>query len=176
VAAREPAPGGGAVAAVTVASAAGLVAMSARFAAQMPAADRLIARAEVLREEAADLADADAGAYGAVLDAYRRPRDAQRPAAIRAALEVAADVPLAIVERAHEVAEMGVRVLRDGNPNLRGDAVTAVLLADGAARSAAHLVELNVALGDLGPRRSDRAAAWCAELGGFAALAAEVGR
>ncbi|MGH3666526.1 MAG: cyclodeaminase/cyclohydrolase family protein, partial [Egibacteraceae bacterium] len=41
VAARQPAPGGGAVAGVTVAAAAGLVAMTARFSAALDDADDL---------------------------------------------------------------------------------------------------------------------------------------
>lgn len=173
MAGREPAPGGGAVAAVTLASAAALVAMAARFSPEMEGTEPLIARVECLRSEAVDLADEDARAYTAVLEAYRRPRDDDRPAAIRAALEAAADVPLAVVERAREVGGLGLRVRREGNPNLRGDAATGVLLADGAARSAAHLVELNVALGGLGDRRTHRTAAWCAELGGMAAAVTE---
>jgi methenyltetrahydrofolate cyclohydrolase len=170
VAAREPAPGGGAVAALTVASAAALVAMAARFSSEMEGVETVIARAERLRNEAIALADEDARCYTAVLEAYRRPRDAERPAAIVQALGVAADVPLAVIERARETGELGLRVRREGNPNLHGDAATAVLLADGAARSAAYLVEINVVLGDLGTGRTTQATAWCAELNGMAAV------
>lgn len=176
MAGREPAPGGGAVAAVTVGSAAGLVAMAARFSEEMKGAQDMIRRADRLRTEVGDLADEDARSYTAVLEAYQQPRDARRPEVIREALEAASDVPLAVVERACEVGELGLRVLREGNRNLRGDAVTAVLLADGAARSATQLVQLNVALGDLDTRRTDQAAIWCAELGAFAAAATEEAR
>jgi methenyltetrahydrofolate cyclohydrolase len=169
VAAREPAPGGGAVAALTVASAAALVAMAARFSPEMEGAETVITRADRLRDEAIALADEDARCYSAVLEAYRRPRDPERPAAIVQALGAAADVPLAVVERAREIGELGLLVRHQGNRNLHGDAASAVLLADGAARAAAYLVEINVQLGDLGTARTEQATAWRAELGGLAA-------
>ncbi len=76
LAARVPAPGGGGAAAVTGALAAGLVAMAARFSeAQLPAAADVAQQADRLRARAAGLADQDAAAYGAVLDAYKLPRD-----------------------------------------------------------------------------------------------------
>ena len=76
VASREPAPGGGATAAVTVALAAALTAMAARFSTEHLAdADELAGRADGLREEVVLLARADAAAYGRVLDAQRTPRD-----------------------------------------------------------------------------------------------------
>lgn len=170
---REPAPSGGAVAAITVASAAGLVAMAARFSPEMTGAEDMARRADALREQLGQLADEDARAYAGVLEAYRRERDARRSAAIRRALEGAADVPLAIAERAREVGELGVRVLQEGNRNLRGDAGTGVLLAHGAARSAVLLVRLNVLLGDLGPRRAEQAAMACDALGSSVAALSE---
>ena len=51
-----------------------------------------------------------------------------------------------------------MRVAEDGNPNLRGDAVTGAVLAAASARSAACLVDINVGLGGLDPELSRRAA------------------
>ncbi len=170
---REPAPSGGAVAAITLASAAGLVAMAARFSSEMTGAEDVARRADDLRAELVELADEDARAYAAVLEAYRRERDARRSAAIRQALEEAADVPLAVAERAREVGRLGIRVLQEGNRNLRGDAGTAVLLAHGAARSAVLLVRLNVSLGDLDERRAEQAAVACDALGSSLSAASE---
>jgi methenyltetrahydrofolate cyclohydrolase len=161
------------VAAITAASAAGLVAMAARFSPEMTGAEDVARHADGLRAELGQLADEDARAYAAVLEASRRERDAQRSAAIREALEGAADVPLAVAERAREVGQLGVRVLREGNRNLRGDAGTAVLLAHGAARSAALLVRLNVLLGDLDQRRAEQVVAACDALGSSVAEASE---
>ena len=136
VASREPAPGGGATAAVAVALAAALTAMAARFSTEHLAdADTLAGRADGLREEVVLLARADAAAYGRVLDAYRTPRDAEgtRCREIRDALTEAADVPLSIAGIGAEVAGLAARLAEEGNPNLRGDAVAATVLA-GAGR------------------------------------------
>ena len=162
-----PAPGGGGAAAVTCALAAGLVAMAARFSdAQLPAAADVAHQADQLRERATGLADQDAAAYQKVLDAYRRPAgggdDGERRQRIEAALHGAAAVPLEIAEIAAQVAGLAVRVAAGGNPNLRGDTVTAAHLAQASARSAAALVDINVALGRLSgdlPRRAADAVA-----------------
>jgi len=156
LAARTPTPGGGGAAAVTGAMAAGLVAMAARFSArQLPEAADLASRADELRRRAADLADLDAQAYTAVLEALRLPREAGQR---REALEGAALVPLEIAEIGARVGQLAVRVAEAGNPNLRGDAVTGAVLAAASARGAACLVDINVDLGGLEPELSRRAA------------------
>ena len=163
VAAREAAPGGGAVTAVTVAAAAGLTAMAARFSgSQIPASAEIAEQADELRHRAMRLAAEDADAYTAVLTAYALPREpdpARRTAQIRQALRGAAEVPADVAGVAAEAAVLGLRVAREGNPNLRGDAVTAILLAEAAARAAAGLVQVNAELGKLGPDLPDRAGA-----------------
>ncbi len=161
VAARSPAPGGGGAAALTGALAAGLAAMAARFSAGLPDAADLAARADRLRQRAAELVDEDAQAYGAVLDAFALPQDAaagERDRRIRDALERAAAVPLQMTEIAAQVAEMAARLAGAGNPNLRGDSVSAAILAEASARSAACLVDINVALGGLSNALSLQAA------------------
>jgi methenyltetrahydrofolate cyclohydrolase len=163
VAAREPAPGGGAAAAMTAALAAGLVAMAARFSdARLPSAADAARQADELRTRAAALADQDAAAYGAVLEAYRLPNDgdgAERRDRIAAALYRAATVPLEIAEIAAQAAGLAAGLAAGGNPNLRGDALAAAHLAEAAARSAAALVDINVGLGRLPGELSRRAAA-----------------
>lgn len=151
VAARVPAPGGGGAAAVTGALAAALIVMAARFStAQLPAAESIAGRADELRRQLAGLADEDAAAYQAVLDAYALPRDDPgRRQRIRDALHGAATVPLAIAELAAQAGGLAAEVAAQGNPNLRGDAVTAAHLAQASARSASALVEINVRLGSL---------------------------
>jgi formiminotetrahydrofolate cyclodeaminase len=150
VAARTSAPGGGAVAAVATAIAAALVEMAAQFSSKhWDDADAAAARARELRERAAPLAQADADAYEAVIAARGEPGYDE-------ALSRAADVPLAIVEAAADVAKLAAELAAQGNPNLRGDAVTAALLAEASARAAANLVEINLAERD-GDRRIDRA-------------------
>ncbi len=148
VGSAEPDPGGGAVCAVAVALSAALAGMAARFSEKhLDGSAELAARAEKLRERALPLAQADAEAYGRVISAYRMPREenpARRKREIREALSGAADVPLEIVEIGAEVADLASHLARSGNPNLKGDAVSAALLAEAAVRAAANLAEINL--------------------------------
>ena len=167
LAARTPTPGGGGAAAVTGAMAAGLVAMAARFSAtRLPGAGELADQAEELRRRLAQLADLDARAYAAVLEALRLPREAsEREAQRQEALLGAALVPLEIAGIGARVALMAARLAEAGNPNLRGDAMTGAVLAAASARSAACLVDINVELGGLDPGLSGRAAQAAADAG-----------
>lgn len=146
-AAATAAPGAGAAAALTVALAAGLTAMSAGLSRrQLPEAEELLERAAVLRERVTPLGERDAAAYGEVLRARGRPQDDPgRVEAVREALSAATDVPLEIAEVGMQVLELAEDVVRRGNPNLRGDAMTACLLAQAGVRAAAVLVGLNLA-------------------------------
>jgi len=156
-AARQPAPGGGSAAALTVALSAGLTAMAARFSVpQVGDAEELAIQADQLRHRAAALVDEDARAYQAVLDTRRGCGAGSNTA--REAVQYAAIVPLQICELAGEIATLAARLATDGNLNLRGDAITAALLAEAAARSAASLVQINIAAGAPDAGLSSRAA------------------
>jgi methenyltetrahydrofolate cyclohydrolase len=145
VASGRPAPGAGSVAAVAVALAAGLSGMAARLSAdQLADASGLADRADASRRRVAPLARADAEAYGRVLDAYRESDPETRKERLRDTLSGAADVPLAVAEIGNEVAGIAARLVEEGNPNLEGDAMTAVLLADAGVRAAAALAEINL--------------------------------
>ena len=80
LAARVPAPGGGATAALHAAQAAALVAMVARYSDSARYADHaeeiatVTATADRLRQNALGLADEDAAAFTAVTEAYRLPK------------------------------------------------------------------------------------------------------
>lgn len=166
VASDEPAPGGGAVAAVAVSLAAGLCAMSARLSTgQLSDAPELVERAERLRRRVAPLAQEDSTAYGRVLAAHRAPADGGDPEAHRErigeALSGAADVPLSVAEAGAEVATVAARLAREGNPNLRGDAI------------AATLVRINTAAGGISDDRPARADELVSEAVGAARRAAE---
>jgi len=97
---RSAAPAGGATAALNVAHAAALLAMSARFcdgpkrAEHAETVDLIVAEANRLRRAGTALMDADGESYGSVLAAYQLPKDteeerAARSAAISAALVTA---------------------------------------------------------------------------------------
>jgi formiminotetrahydrofolate cyclodeaminase len=148
LAAAEPAPSGGAAAALTCAFAAALVEMAASLTAPdgpLPLS-AVRERAAAIRSAATRLADQDAAAYGQVIEAWRTPRgDAGRDERLAGALSRAADIPLAIAERAAEAAELGAAVAHSGNPHLRGDALTGALLAEAATLATVRLVEINLA-------------------------------
>lgn len=164
VADRTPAPGGGGAAALATALAAALTAMASRFGDDAVSGD-----ADALRARVEPLADADAAAYGAFLTALRLPReDPDRRDAVAAARDGAVAVPAEIGTIARSVAELAAGLVRDGNPNLRGDAMAAVLLAAAATATTVELVAANVGAEHPEARAArDRA-------GATAALAAEL--
>ena len=152
LAAGTPAPAGGSAAALTVAQAAALCAKAARLSARQLTAERagqLTIEAERIRFQVAALIDADAVAYRAVIDQARHAaavgNTADSVGLLAQALSLAADVPMQVVEHAAQIAEIAAPLAAYGNPALRGDAVTAALLAQAGARSAATLVTVNLA-------------------------------
>ena len=156
VASDSPAPGGGSVAAIAVALAAGLAGMAARLSTgQLSDAPELADQADASRRRVAPLARADAESYGRVLEANREPED--RTSRVRDALSGAADVPLAVAETGSEVAAIASRLVKEGNPNLKGDAMAAVLLAGAGVRAAAKLVQINLSSANLDDDRLRRA-------------------
>ena len=166
MASDEPAPGGGAATAVAVALTAGLSGMSARPSADyLVYATELAERADRLRRRVAPLAQEDATAYGHVLAAYRN-QHAGAPVGlwerIRTALSAPPTCRWPIAEAGAEVA---ARLAREGNPNLRGEAVATALLAEAGVRAAAVLVEINTTAGDIFDDRIERAGEFVASAG-----------
>jgi len=161
LAAPTPAPAGGSAAALVVAQSAALAAMAARLSARQLAADRvehLFSEGEKIARAAASLIDTDAQAYQQVIEAYRVARAAAPDAtpttapAIAEALARAADVPMRLVELAAASARLGRELAAEGNQALRGDAITACLLAEAGGRAAAALVRINLAAVPADPR------------------------
>jgi methenyltetrahydrofolate cyclohydrolase len=149
LAARIPAPGGGATAALHAAQAAALVAMVARYSdgARYDAVlmGRIVTEADGLRTEALGLAEADAEAFGAVAAAYQRPKDtaelvAARSAAIAEALIGAAGPPADVIRTARRLIELAAELLPAGNRNV----ITDVAAAAEAARAAAVTARVNI--------------------------------
>jgi methenyltetrahydrofolate cyclohydrolase len=166
--ATTPDPSGGGVAALAVTFAAGLCVMTAGLSGRhLPEAPRLAEQARRLRDRAAPLAQADAEAYRAVIAALRA-RDAAGPGEppMAAALSQACAVPMEVAEIGGEVAAVAAAIAAAGNPNVRGDAITAALLAAAGSRAAAALVRINLmgAEGDDRPGRAERLAAGAAQL------------
>jgi formiminotetrahydrofolate cyclodeaminase len=144
-----PVPGAGPAAAFVTAAAAALTAMAARTSRGTWAdAGAVVAQAESLRARAVRLADEDVEAVEAFL-AERTTAEAQNPETrdfrLGRALHRAAEVPLGIAEAAADVAVLAGHVCGHCEGDVRADAASAAMLAHGAARAAAHLVEVNLA-------------------------------
>jgi methenyltetrahydrofolate cyclohydrolase len=172
VASRQPTPGAGPTLAWTCALAAALVEMVSAVMLKKEPDDPagIAARREhagVLRAIALSLADLDAEAYRAVLAVQRRrdePGHAQR---LRQVLADAADPLVRIAETAREVSELATAAVGDARGGVRGEAITALVLAESVSRGAVPLVELNLAGAPDDPRRAlarEAAAAAAADL------------
>jgi methenyltetrahydrofolate cyclohydrolase len=165
VAARDPTPGAGPSLAWTCALAAALVEMtSAVTLGKEPESPEAVEarrdRAHALRATALELADLDAVAYREVLAVQRRRDEPGHPQRLRQALADAADPLVRIIETAREVAELATGAVADARGGVRGEAITAVVLAQSVARGGVPLVELNLASDPQDPRREQvRAAA-----------------
>ncbi len=149
LAARVPAPGGGATAALHAAQAAALLAMVARYS-DGPRYDaelmnHLIRQADELRYEALALAEADASAFDAVAAAYRLPRESSdRPGAVATALAGAARPPADVIRTALLLVSLAEEMLTAGNQNMITDVAAAAEAARAAAVTARLLIEVNL--------------------------------
>lgn len=159
LAAGTPAPGGGAAAALVVAQSAALCTMAARLSARHIGAERvqrLISEGERIHRAAASLIDLDARSYLRVIEATRAAKAAPGTpgpaAAVAAALSHAADIPMRLAGLAVQAANLAGELAADGNQALRGDAITAGLLAQAGAHSAAALVRINLESAPADPR------------------------
>jgi formiminotetrahydrofolate cyclodeaminase len=155
LASEAPAPGGGAVSALSAAMAAGLIAMVARASPDWPGANGSEAQALALRTRLAPLAAENAAAYEGAIAALALPESMApdaRGLAIGTALGRAAETPLRIAAAAADVALLAAHAAEYGEAALRPDAAAAALLAEGAARAACHLVEINLTTTDTDQR------------------------
>jgi formiminotetrahydrofolate cyclodeaminase len=157
VASSDPAPGAGPTAAWTCALAAALVEMVSAVALrkQPQDADAIEARrlrAVELRSNALALAERDIAAYRDVLAVARRRGEASHPQRLRDALGAAADPPIAIVEVAAEVTRLAADAAGQARGGIRGEAITAAVLAEAVARAGVSIAELNLAGAPEDPR------------------------
>lgn len=149
LAAEEPAPAGGSVAALAVAMAAALTAKVAKASPDWPEAKAAVAQAERLRRRIAPLAQSDADAYEEALAAMHLPDQLEpevRDMALGQVLARAAEIPLVIAEAGADVACLAAEVADRGTPDRKGDAIAAALLAEASARAAAYLVAINLTI------------------------------
>jgi methenyltetrahydrofolate cyclohydrolase len=155
LASAAPAPGGGAVAALHVATAASLVEMvtnltigNPRYAEHEATMRAARDSAEAIRKGAVQLADDDARAFTAVTDAYKLPKatdeeKAARTAAIQQALLGAADVPVRTGVAAGTVLDLTERILPGANVNVLSDVAVAASSARAGLEAAIINIEIN---------------------------------
>jgi formiminotetrahydrofolate cyclodeaminase len=152
----DPVPGGGSASALAAAMGAALVAMVAELTIGRP---HYVDHEETVRHlrfdalersaELVSLAQEDATAYHAVVQARRMPKDteaekAARSQALGKAMVDAARAPLRAAIVAGEVLDLAERIARIGNRNAASDAGVAALLAAAGLRGALLNVRINL--------------------------------
>lgn len=151
LASKSPTPGGGAVAAITGATAAALALMVVNYSFTR----KLEPHHEGLREASArlerarallmTLADEDAAAYESLSVAMKLPKDdPARPGRLADAAKAATQVPLAIVAGATDLLRLLDTLPDRTNRNLRSDLAIAAMLAGVATRAGAQNVSVNL--------------------------------
>jgi formiminotetrahydrofolate cyclodeaminase len=161
LASKSPTPGGGAVAALSGAMAAGLITMVCELTSGKPQyaefeaeAQALRERAEALRAELQQLAQADVDVFNHLSAAYKLPRTteadaASRRAAIQKVTRQATEIPLRVARAATALLPLCTPVARHGNRTAVSDVGVAALLVQSAVLAALLNVETNlVALED----------------------------
>jgi glutamate formiminotransferase/formiminotetrahydrofolate cyclodeaminase len=153
----SPAPGGGSVAALCAAQAAGLAAMVANLTVGKNKYAAVQNRVKELAEEAQDLKDFflaaiddDTEAFNAVMATFGLPKATPEQArardlAIAEATRQATRVPLSVLEKVPALLEIAGEVGRIGNANSLSDAGVAVLAAMAGAEGAYYNVLINLA-------------------------------
>ncbi len=131
LAAPTATPGGGSASAAAGAMAAALASM--------------VARLEHIREELKAAIDADAEAYKAVMQAFRRAKEnGGASESIHDATRRAIEVPLRVAEQTDEVREIIGKLRGISNPKMASDLDVAEALARAAARGGVANVEINL--------------------------------
>ncbi|MBN1679207.1 MAG: glutamate formimidoyltransferase [Anaerolineae bacterium] len=153
VAAAEPTPGGGAVAALAGALSAALAEMVAqlttgkkKYADVEEIMQAVAAGAADLRRKLLHAIEEDIQAFDAVMAAYRLPKEQPgRPEVIQDSLVYAADIPLNVARLALNAMELAEQVAKHGNKNAASDAGVAALMGLAAVEGAAFNVLVNTA-------------------------------
>ena len=152
----DPTPGGGSVAALSLAHAHSLAMMVARltegkkkWAEGHEVAQSVISESQVGIEEAMHLAEIDAEAFDSVMAAYRLPRDtegqkSERTKSIRDATIGAAEAPLATASGARKLLSSLEKLCVSCDANALTDLASASELSLSAVKMAAMNVRINL--------------------------------
>ncbi len=149
-------PGGGSVAALNGALAAGLTEMVANltvgkkgYEAVEEDMKALADKASQLRNKLTAAIDQDADAYTEVMAAYKLPKTTDEETSLRKqkiqdAIKHAALVPLEVARDALAVIDLAGRAIRKGNKNAASDGAVAAMNARTAALAAIYNVRINL--------------------------------
>ncbi len=176
----SPAPGGGSVAALCAAQAAGLVTMVGNLTVGKKKYTGVQDRVKEIAEIGQDLKDFflaaiddDTNAFNAVMECFGLPKSSSeqkkaRDLAIAAATRQATRVPLSVLENAPALLELAAEIGKIGNANSLSDAGVAALAGMAGAEGAYYNVLINLDSlreldqsdePDFGPQTRKRAAA-----------------
>jgi formiminotetrahydrofolate cyclodeaminase len=152
IASKTPTPGGGAVASAVGALAAALAQMVVAYsvgkrslAQHEPRLQDSVKVLERARAMLLELADEDAGAYGAVNELSKLHEGDPRRAALPAAMAASVQVPLAVMAAAVDLLRHFEELAPITNKQLRSDLAIAAVLADATTRASRWNVAVNVA-------------------------------
>jgi formiminotetrahydrofolate cyclodeaminase len=149
-------PGGGSVAALNAALAAGLTEMVANltigkkdYEAVAEEMNDIVGKSTELREKLTAAIDRDAEAYSEVMAAFKLPKATDqekglRKPAIQKAFKHAALVPLEVANHAVKVIDLAGRAVDSGNKNAVTDGLVAAMNAKTAALAALYNVKINL--------------------------------
>ena len=149
-------PGGGSVAALNAALAAGLTEMVANLTIGKKGYEEVEADMKTIAEKASRLRtkltaaiDRDADAYTEVMAAYKLSKTTDEETAVRiqkiqAAIQHAALVPLEVARDALAVIELAGQAIRKGNKNAASDGAVAAMNARTGALAAIYNVKINL--------------------------------
>jgi len=149
-------PGGGSVAALNAALAAGLTEMVANLTIGKKGYEAVEDEMKTIAEEASQLRtkltaaiDQDADAYTEVMAAYKLPKTTDQETAVRKqkiqdAIKHAALVPLEVARDALAVIELAGQAIRKGNKNAASDGAVAAMNARTGALAAIYNVKINL--------------------------------
>jgi glutamate formiminotransferase/formiminotetrahydrofolate cyclodeaminase len=156
VASSSPAPGGGSVAAVCGALAAGLSSMVCRrtigrkkFQDVSEELKGVLDKVEEVRRQMEEFVVKDAESFDKVMEAMKLPKytdeeKEKRGQAIEVATKGAISVPLQVMEKGLEVLKLSRIVIEKGNPNMVSDAGVSALAAKTAIDGAYYNVRINL--------------------------------
>jgi formiminotetrahydrofolate cyclodeaminase len=152
-----PTPGGGGIAALAGALGGAMASMAANFtlgkakyAGHEPYIRQLLGNLAPIIDDLRRSVDDDATAFSGIAGSYALPKaadeeKARRKAAVTAALTASMRVPLRVLRRSAEAAELLPDLARRGNANLLSDVEVAAVMLAAAARAALVNVRANSA-------------------------------